>query len=215
MPSLQKAAAPLLLALLLVSSGCMGFFSGPVTFEATPADVGSGAQEETGYTLERAETMNVSREFSAAGQSKEVTAVNYLREYKRKADLGPLGERELARFVVLSTPEVKVGPKTFNPIGEMSNKQLALQLQSSYDSIENIETVSSRNVTVLGKSTEVTKFKATAKTNGGTSVDVYLHVTKVNHEEDFVVAIAVHPQQLDEQQRIDTLLAGIEHPADG
>lgn len=210
----QTAGVSVALSLLLVTSGCLGVLDGPLTFEATPATVGDDALEETGYSQARAEQVNMSRNFSAAGQTRQVTVVNELREYKRTVDLGPLGERELARFVVFSTPEVKVGPKTFNPVGEMSNEELVSRLQGSYQGLEDVEPVSSRNVTVLGTSTTVTKFSATAQAEGGFSVDVYMHVTKVNHGGDFVVAVAVYPQQLDEQQRVDALLGGIDHESD-
>jgi hypothetical protein len=57
----------------------------------------------------------------------------------------------------------------------------------------------------------VTKFDGEASI-GGSSVDVYVHVTKVKHDGDFVVAIAIYPQALDgEQETVDELLAGLEH----
>lgn len=211
MTELGNAAASVALVVLLLTSGC-GMLSGPVTFAATPADVTAAAQDDAGYELERAEPMNITREFNVAGQTKEVKAVNYLREYKRSVELGPLGEREVARFVVFSTPEVDVAGQTLNPIGKMSNRDLVMQLQSSYESIQNVERVSNRTVTVLGEEATVTKFGAEAQLEGGQSVDVYVHVAKINHEDDFVVGVAVHPQRIDEQQRVNTLLGGIQHP---
>jgi hypothetical protein len=64
---------------------------------------------------------------------------------------------------------------------------------------------------VLNESADVSKFEGTA-TLSGQEVDVFVHVTKVKHDGDFVVGVAIHPQQLDgEQERVDTLLEGIEH----
>ena len=46
-----------------------------------------------------------------------------------------------------------------------------------------------------------------------TDIDVYVHLTKVRHDGDYVIAIAVHPQGLPgEEERVDALLEGIEHP---
>ena len=66
---------------------------------------------------------------------------------------------------------------------------------------------------MLGTEAKVSKFRADATLTGGEEVEVFIHITKVKHESDFVVAVAVHPTDIDEQERVDTLFEGIDHPA--
>jgi hypothetical protein len=76
-----------------------------------------------------------------------------------------------------------------------------------------VERVSSRQITVLGKETTVTKYAAKT-TVQGREVDVYVHVTKLQHESDFIVALGIYPRQLDgEQSNILEMMRAIEHPA--
>lgn len=157
----------------------------------------------------------MTREVSAAGQTREVEVTNHLAEYSRSVSVAPLGEGELARFIVLSTPAVEVLGRTFNPVGDMSNRELAEEVQSQYEGLGNLRPAGERTVSVLGTDATVSTFTGDAELGEtGQTVELTLHVTRVRDGGDFIVAIAVHPALLDgEAERVDTMLGGIRHPA--
>ncbi|WP_276301006.1 DUF6517 family protein [Halorussus lipolyticus] len=208
----RRVAAGVLLALLVVTSGCTGVLSGPLTFSASEATVSDAALEETGYEHNSTKAMNVSRTFSAAGQSKEVEVTNWISEYHQKVGFGGLGEQKVSVFAVFSSPQVEVLGQSFNPLAKYSNQQLAQQFTSQLRSVNDVRKVDSQNRTMLGKTTQVSKFEASVRTAVGIEFDAYVHVTKVEHEGDHVVAIAVYPQKLPGQEDdVYRLLRGIEH----
>lgn len=205
-----------LLVGLLVTSGCIGFLTGDsaLTFESNEVSVNGEAQSETGYDQARRTSSKVTKSFSAAGQTRNVTVVNHVAEYKRTVGVPGLAEQELARFTVFASPEVEVLDRTFNPLADLSNRDLAMQLQEKYETVSDVQAESDRTVTVLGQETTVTRFSAKATVEGGQQIDVYFHLTKFKHGDDFVVAVAIYPRELDgEQSKVDTLIAGIEHSA--
>lgn len=210
-----RVLATVTLALLLVTSGCSFLTQSETTISAADVSVTESAQSDSGYSPARDTTMNETREFSVGNETRRVVVVNHLAEYKRQVSLGPLGSGELARFTVLSTPQIEIAGRTINPVGDMSNAELAKLLQEEYDTIENVQLVENRTQTMLDQETTVSKFSAEAQTVGGQGVEVYIHITKVSHGEDFVVALAVYPQDLDgEEEQVNRLLAGVDHEAE-
>lgn len=211
----RRIAAAAAVAVLLVLSGCIGFLTGEesLAFESEPVAVTDAALEETGYEEQRQAEEVQNRTFSVAGQDRQVRVTNHLTEYARGTD-ALLADQQAARFTAYSTPEVKIaGQGPFNPVGDLSNRELALQLQEQYDSIENVRPESNRTVSALGNQTRVSKFRANATLTTGAAVEVFIHVTKFRHEGDYVIAVAVHPTELDEQSNVDRLIRGIDHPA--
>ncbi len=198
-------------------SGCIGFLTGSeaLEFSAETATVSEASLEESGYEKapDASGEQEVERTFSVAGQEREVIVTNHIQEYKRSVSLPVLGEQELARFIVLSTPQVDIAGKTFNPVGEWTAREFVMQLQSAYDGLNDVQEEGERSVQMLGQSRTVTKFSAKAEVQGGESVDVFIHVTEpVADGEDFVIGLAVYPQQIDgEQERVDQLISGIQH----
>ncbi|WP_255196596.1 DUF6517 family protein [Halorarius litoreus] len=204
---------------LLLTSGCIGFLTGSeaLQFSADPAKVTDSAQQETNYEQARSEPQTVTRNFTAAGQTRQVEVTNQLSEYSRSVNLPVFGDQQVARFTVLSTPKVEVaGQGPFNPVDDLNNTELVLTLQQKYEAIDNVQPESERTVTVYGNETTVSKFRADAMTDTGQSVEVFIHITKVEHGDDFLVAVAVYPTQVDgEQENVDVLIRNIEHPAGG
>ena len=202
-------AAAVVLAVLTLTAGCSLLPGGATTFEAGTATVSEDAQSSTGYELEREETQDLNRSF--AGQN--VSVVNNLAEYGRSSNLPAFGDAKIARFTLFATPQVRVADQgPFNPIGDLSNRELALQLQEQYDTIQNLRNQTNRTVTMLDEDTRVARFRADATTAGGEEVEVFIHITRVRHEGDFVLAAAIHPTQLEgEQENVDTLIEGVEH----
>ena len=208
---------PLLLALiaLVSTAGCVGVLTGsePLTLESNPVSVSPSALSDAGYEEKRVTTQRLEREVSAAGQTREVIATNHLAEYARTIDAGPMGSGELARFVVVSTPAIEVLGRTFNPVGEMSNRELAELAQDQYEGLSDIQPKGERSVSLLGSQSTVSTFTADATVQGSDqTVELTLHVTRLRHGDDFIVVIAAHPSLLPgETDRIDTLIAGVQH----
>jgi hypothetical protein len=215
MKSGSRLPRVVLLVLLVVSAGCVGVLAGnePLVVEANSVSVSPTAQDDTGYEPVRTTTQELTREVSAAGQTREVVVTNHVAEYARTIDAGPLGSGELARFVVVSTPAVEVLGQTFNPVGEMSNRELAELAQEQYQDLENLEPAGERRVSVLGTQATVSRFTADATLEGtGQSVELTLHVTRIRDGGDFLVIIAAHPTLLPgETERVDSLLGGVQH----
>ena len=209
----RRIVAGLAVALLVLSGGCVGFLAGeePLAFDAEPVAVADDARSEAGYETVRVETMETNRSFAVAGETRNVSVTNHVASYQRAVDLGPLGSEPFARVTVLSTPAVEVAGQTFNPVGDLSERELATRLQSQYDSIEDVTFAGNRTVGILGEGRTVSRFDATTVV-AGVEIDLALHVTKFRHGEDFVVAIGVYPERLDgERARVETMFRGIEH----
>lgn len=204
----RREAGGLALAGLTGLAGCSAL-QGATTFEAKPAGVPTSTQQETGYEREGRREQEIERKF--AGQTVKVT--NVITEFQKSVSVGALGEQKLGVFVAFSTPKVEVGGQgPFNPVDDMSNKELVKRLQSRYDSIENVKKVGSSTVEVLGTSTDFGKFSAKT-TKDGERLDLYIHVGRVEHEEDFVIPLGVYPQQVeDEEGNIMTMAEAIVHP---
>lgn len=208
--------AAVALAAAMVLAGC-GFVTGDeaLEFDASPATVSEDALSDTGYEQASLDRQVVTRNFSAAGQERTVQVTNQLARYERAVDLGPLGSQRGAVFVALASPEVSVAGQTFNPIGDMSEREILAQFESEYEGITVGDRVDNRTVSVLGESTAVERFEGTARL-AGQDVDVYIEATRVQHEGDFVVAVGIYPQRLDgERENVRTLLRGLEHEGDG
>lgn len=191
-----------------VAAGCMGFGEDVRTFEASRATVSSSARSETGYEEARREDPTLTRTY--AGVDVEVT--NRLTEYMRSATV--LDAQEVARFSTYATPQVEVADQgPFNPVGDLSNAELAQQLSAKYDGVSDVQTAGERSVAALGESRTVSEFTAQATLVGGQSVEATLHVAKFPHGSDYVICIGIHPQAIDETARVDAMVGGLEHPA--
>jgi hypothetical protein len=200
------------LSVLVVTSGCLGALTGgESTYEAAPADVTEAAAAETGFEKNGTRDSVTTREVDAT--SGTVRVVSKVTTYDKSLEVPLLGSARLGVFRLVSTPAVEIAGRSYNPVGDYSNDRLArfAAEQSRSLSAAGIERVSSRRVLVLGTETTVTKYAATTNVQGQ-EIDVFLHVTKVCDGEDFVVAIGVYPQTLDQQAEVLTLLRAIEHP---
>lgn len=204
--------ACLLLVGLVATTGCLGILNGnTTTLNASKATVNDAARAETGYERMRIEQVETNRTFEAAGQRRTFVVNNWLSEYQKRMELGSDGSRTVAAFVAFSTPQADVGPKTFNPVGDYSNRKLVERFTSRHRNVSNVRRVGTRNVTMLGTEATVAKFAATT-TVEGEQVDIYVHSTSVKHGDDFVVALGAYPRQLEgEQRHVLRLIEGVEH----
>lgn len=195
------------------TAGCTALVSGdePLEFDATKATVADEALESTGYELAAEESPTVNREFSAAGQTREVTVTNHVTTYQKQLDFGPLGSVEGALFAAFATPQITIAGQSFNPIGEMSNEQLIEQVGSRFDGLSVGDHVGSSEVDTLGKTVTIEKYEATA-TVQEQEVPIYLLFGRVKHDGDYVVPVAGYPRQLQEEEtNAYTLVENLEH----
>lgn len=201
----RRAVGSLAVGSLVGLAGCS---KGALTFKADAA-VASTSGTEYEQTGKRKPTLT--REFAG----KEVKVTNALTEYQKEVDLALTGNAKLGVFTAFSTPEVEVAGQTFNPIKGWSNQKIVEQLQSRYDSLNNVKQESEEEVEILGSARTVTKFSATT-TYDGEEIPVFLLIAKFNHESDFVVPMGVYPQKKEEEgANIKQLMGQMTHPADG
>lgn len=196
------------------TAGCTGLFGEDLTtFEAQPATVPESVARGAGYDLEEMDEQTIERTFEAAGQSQTVRVTNRTAEYEKSVDLGPLGELKAAIFTALSTPQVNVLGRTFNPIDDRSNEELAEMIQDQYADIGGLDVEHEAPVTVLGTDTTETKFAGEIRMEGGEEIDIYLHVSSaVESGEDLVLGVGAYPQQLPaEEDNVLAMLEAIEH----
>ncbi|WP_266076477.1 DUF6517 family protein [Haladaptatus caseinilyticus] len=207
----RKLLAGTFLAVLVLTSGCLGFILGDtLAFSANKATVGDGALSDTGYTKASEKQVETKRSFEVAGESREVKVTNWVTQYEKSIGISGIAEGTVAKVTVLSSPTFEVADKPINPIARYSNKQLVEKFVSKYKNVDDIRETGTKNVTMLGTETTVSTFSATARSNGA-SIEVNIHVTKVEHGEDVVVVMGVYPKQLDESENIYRLIEGVEH----
>lgn len=203
------------------SAGCVsGLLDDATTFEASPIRVSEDAADDAGYEYQGTEERVEEREF--AGENVEAT--NYISQYTRTIDVpfaGFSSEVDAGVFALVSTPQVAVAGESFNPVGDMSEAELAEYVQEEYDELEIDSDVGGRAIEVddLESRISLDTYEGTATLQGETGIDVYVDVAQPNHDEDHLVVIAVYPDDDDvplddEREAVDTMVAGIEHGDD-
>ncbi|NHX36066.1 MULTISPECIES: DUF6517 family protein [Halolamina] len=199
----RRAVGTLTVAGIAGLAGCSGSTSFSAEFAVT--DTGDTGYERTG---QREPTM--SRTF--AGQDVEIT--NTVTEYRKEIDLGPLGSSDVGVFAAFTSPQVGVAGQTFNPISNMSNKELAQRFQQRFDGMSDVSRESEEEVDVLGSTRTVTKLSATVTVDGN-EVPVFLLIANFNHESDVVVPIGIFPQEREDEEgpNVRQLMANMTHPA--
>ncbi|THE65072.1 hypothetical protein D8Y22_07550 [Salinadaptatus halalkaliphilus] len=191
-------------------AGCLGVV-GLDEHHAGPAGVTQATREETGYELTGVEELVVEEPVGMLVTEERVSVANRLTEYDKAVDMGLLGRQRGAVFMLLTTPQVSILGRDFNPVGEMGSQELVELVEDNYDDISNIAHQRDDEVTILEQETVSSTFDADAQFDG-VAVDVTLQITEaVESGEDLLVAIAVYPDQvaLLEQDNVDTLFDGI------
>jgi len=192
----------------------------PIEFSATSASVPQSVLDETGYEEHEREDVVIEETFEAGGQTQDVVVTNWQTEYDKAIDLGELpvsADEELraAVFTVLTTPQVDVLGRTFNPVADMDSEELAEMVQDQYGDFGELEQVGEDSAVVAGESTTVGEFEGEATLAGEESaVELRLHIAEpVESGDDFIIGVGGYPSQLRDQERSDvfSMLEGIEH----
>ncbi|MEF8827876.1 MAG: DUF6517 family protein [Haloarcula sp.] len=208
---MSRRLLPVAVALLLVTSGCVGLITGEtVTFEASPATVSDSTLDATGYELQNATQVNVTRDVTVAGQDRTIRLVTERRQYTRSGTVFGVDVVELSRFVVVSMPSATVGGQTLNPAADWANRRVLDAVRGQTRGVDDVEPVGNRTVRVLGEDRRVSEFTGTTQV-AGQSLDVRLHLVSFEHEGDVIIAVAVHPENADEADAVDALLSGLQH----
>lgn len=196
-----------------LGAGCLGVITGEeaAEFAAHPASVSQQMLDETEYERTDQDEHVIEREYEAAGESREVVITNIHTEYEKAIEMGPLGEQQGAVFSVLTTPQVSVLGREFNPVADMSTEELAETVQDQYDEIHRLEHDQDSQLTINGETTTQSRFTAEA-TYGGEAVDLYLHISEaVAAGEDLIVTIGGYPEMTpDERETILRLMESVE-----
>lgn len=211
---LKRAAAGVTAGGLASLAGCAAL-TGSVEFSASAATVSQDALDETKFQKYQTDEPVAERTFEAGGQSKTVEVKNVVTQYDKAVDLSAigLGRHQAAVFATLSTPQVEVLGKTFNPVGEMSTDDLAALIQERYEDISVGELESESQVSVAGQSTTMARYPAAAAlAETGAEVDLWLHLTEaVTANGDFVVTFGGYPTLIDHGAEVEILTQATTH----
>lgn len=202
---------------LTATGGCLefAFGLGPLEAEAAAVTVADRALAETGYEVSRSERTEEAYTVTVASRSREIEATNYVSEYRKPLSVGTLEEEYLGAFGVISAPRTELFGRTSHPLADLDDRRLATDVQSEYGRFEAVERVETADVRVLGDRHEAAVYHARTE-RSGESIDATVHVLSLDHGEDRLVGVGVHPTSLSgERQRILTLFEHVEHDEHG
>lgn len=201
-------------------AGCAGSSEdGGYEFDAEPARVPSDAASEAGYEGEEPESFTLEQEFDVAGVNAQVSATTWVAGYEN-------GDNGSALFVG-STPDASVGGQSVNPLVRANDTELIRRLLERVDDTDiggentdieadDIETRGTETRTVLGEEVEISILETTIdaeSTEGGEMEDVpvLLYVGTVQHRDDVIALIGVHPTAVDAGDSLLSLMEQVEH----
>lgn len=194
-------------------SGCLDFITGGAAeFEASPSQVPQNVLDETGYEREGVSDQEVERTFEAGGESRDVIVTNKFAEHHKTVSISELGltEADAAVFTSMTTPQVDVLGKNFNPVDDMSAREIAALVQQQYEFVAAPNEQETRTVTINGTETTQTKFRADARFEGS-PVELFVHITEaVELGSDFVVTVGTYPTAISEGENIVQLAESVE-----
>lgn len=199
-------------ALAASTAGCSAIpFLGnePLEFEATQTTVPASVREDTGYDEQGVTENSIERTVEVGGQSQDVVVTNWQAEYDKAIEVSEVADvpveqsTRAAIFTVLSTPQVSVLGRSFNPIEDMDSRELADRVGDNFDSVENLEQVGEDGAMVAGQETTAGEFSADAQlSEAPVDIELALHITEaVEVGEDFVVTVGAYPRKVQEVER--------------
>lgn len=195
-------------------SGCVGFVTGssPAEFTASPATVPEVVLAETGYSLRNSDEMVIREPVDVLGISREVVVTNFIVEWEKAVELDVIGDQQAAVFTALTTPQVEILGREFNPIGQMSTRELAQLVQDEYDDFGDLSHVRDSDVRIDGEETTRSTYRTDASLTGiDEVVELTVHLTQAAElGEDLVVTVAVYPSVADEEDTVVSLIEAIE-----
>lgn len=193
----------------MIASGCTNLdVDGPMIFEPDEAGVPEEDLGDHGYTLRETKQIWTNRSASTLAVEHDVHVLTVAKVYQRGQ-----GDTQAAVGAV-STPKTEILEKDFNPIKDMSHREVIERLASStgYGSIRDLNEVGSAEVPILGDTREVARFEATGEDSDGDTKDLVIHVAKFSDGDDFVVPIGVYPAGEELASGVLGMFEELDHP---
>ena len=204
-------------------AGCVGDEDGNYSFDAEPAHIPAAAAAEAGYDGEEPEAFTLQEEFDIAGVNAQVSATTWAAGYEN-SDNG-------SALFVASTPDASVAGQSVNPLVRAGDAELIRRLLEQVDNqgmggddaeidADEIESHGSETRTILGQEVEVSVLETTVdagvERGDGDSdeiedVPIYLYVATIQHRDDVVVLVGVHPVSVDARDPLLSLMEQVEH----
>jgi hypothetical protein len=212
---MRRTLIAIVLAGLLMTSGCIGFLQGdtPLSFESDPAVASDAALSESGYGNETLTEVPLNRTITVQNQTREVEVINWNAQYQKDAGIGPASQK-VAVFATFTTPSFSILGEDLSPVSNMTNEEVLQHALSGRAGLGEVTHVRDTNAVVLGKGATVSTFR-TSVDSGGDFIayeqDLYVHVTKVKHDGDYVIVVGAHPVQMDDRENVIRLMESLEH----
>ncbi|GAA0554026.1 DUF6517 family protein [Halorubrum ejinorense] len=206
----------------VAAAGCAGE-DGNYEFDAEPARVPESAYTAAEYTGQEPESFTIEQEFNVTGANAEVSATTWIARYTNQT----VG----SALFVASTPNASVVGQSVNPLVRVEGAELIRRLLEQVNQqgvggdgteiqADDIESRGEETRTILDAETTVSIFETTvsADVNGsngqGGEVDdipVLVYIATVEHGEDVIAALGVHPVEVDQSEQLLSMMEAIEH----
>lgn len=231
---MTRKAAAVLLALMLMLSGCAGivdtlsgdesntptqtpYQNADQTFEAQPAKVPDQTVSESEYAYKNHITYEYGQNATLQnGERGVVTAKTSLVSYNRSEKIAGI-KSEVSGVSVFTTPTYMVG-NTSNQYAEKSSPKRFTFLVNNhpgfnYLKLKNLQNADkTEQVEILGEQRTAHKFTASAKP-GPFRADVILYSASFKHEGDIVVVVGLYGERFsDHKDPVFSLMKNVKHP---
>ncbi|TKX74591.1 hypothetical protein EXE46_08630 [Halorubrum sp. GN11_10-6_MGM] len=203
-------------------AGCAGQ-DGSYEFDADPARVSESAYADSAYTGEEPESYTIDREFNVTGVNAEVTATTWVARYVNS-------ETQSALFVA-STPNASVAGQSVNPLVRVEGGALIRRLLNQINQqaagsggnadiqADDLEARGEETRTILGEESTVSIFETTISADAGggnesgsvEDIPVLLYLATVQHDDDVIALVGVHPVQIDQADQLLSMMEAVEH----
>ncbi len=203
------------------TAGCLDVFDDPTEFSASPAIVAPEQVDAAGYEYQGTEETVETETVPSTDATVEIT--NYSSEYTRTIeiplDIVDVEGVDTGVFGIITTPQVSVAGEEYNPVGDMSNAEIAETIQDQYEELDIGDSVDERTTDGLGETIAVETFEAEATVEGQVGIDVVLDIAQLDYDSDHLVIVAIYPDVeglsiTDEEARVDTMIGGLVHGDD-
>lgn len=208
MTSYKRHLIGMLLAVVVLTAGCSGLLGEDQSFEAGNVSVSDGAVSDAGYEVVEQEEYTLSEDVI---NDTQVNITSRFTGYERSYGALP------AHVVALATPKSEVAGVDVNLLGELDKSELVAEALSRSGEVDievdgdTLETVNSTEATILDTEANVTTYTTTV-TRSGQDVDVLIHATRVEQDDDYVIGIGIHPVSADgAASDVIAMFEGIEH----
>jgi hypothetical protein len=174
-------------------SGCLGA-AGFDEYASDPATIESSVLDETGYERVEADEIVSEEELSYLLFDETIEVRSHLTEYEKAIDMGPLGTRQTAGFLLLTSPQISAAGREFNPVEGMDAEELIGLVDDNYDGVSNLTRDRDETVTVLDQETTRSTFAGDGEFSGFEIPVTLLATEPVEIDDDFLATVAIYPE---------------------